>query len=133
MSILSKPLGTKVRFSTYGTVDNVKQFEGEIATTVGGNFHPNYQHAVAQHANIYPTLPEEIKKTTPNDAKAYQYIGLSKADGSLVYIGVPWIVEATIEDVVETIKTITVRSEGVDDSRLRQILEQNNIEVVSIS
>ncbi len=48
---------------------------------------------VAQHANVYPFLPEG----TPNRYDAYPYLKLKLADGSTTAIGIPWVKDETLE------------------------------------
>ncbi len=132
MEIQKKNIGDKVRFSTHGIVDDVKQFEGEIVGFIGGSYHPNKALALTQHSNIYPKLPADVKAVTQNDFKSYNYVVLALADSTQRLIGTPWVVDASIEDVVERIATITVRTQAADGTRLRRILEQAGEDVVAV-
>lgn len=132
--ILTLPRGTTVRFSTYDLVDDTNSFEGVIAGNIAGDYLPLPATALAQHANIYPTLPPEIKLTTPNDYSAYEYLIFKNKNGNVQYIGAPWIIEASVVAILNKQFTIVCRAgDDTDGSYLRRLLEQNRIEVVSIT
>lgn len=122
--------GTNVRLSIYDTIDDRKQFEGEIVGEFKGKAHPFAEQANAHHANIYPSLPEDIKADTPNDYREYLWYIIALEDGSLVRLGRPWIDETSIE-VVEEISAYPtiVNFKDADTKRLRQVLEQAGYQV----
>jgi hypothetical protein len=126
--------GTTVRFSTYDLVDDTNSFEGVIAGTIDGRYLPFPATALAQHANIYPTLPPEIKLTTPNNFAAYEYLIFKNKNGNVQYIGLPWIIEASVVGIMNKQFTVVCRAaDDIDGTYLRRLLEQNRIEVVSIA
>ena len=126
--------GTTVRFSTYDLVDDTNSFEGVIAGTIDGRYLPFPATALAQHANIYPTLPPEIKLTTPNNFAAYEYLIFKNKNGNVQYIGLPWIIEASVVGIMTKQFTVVCRAaDDIDGTYLRRLLEQNRIEVVSIA
>lgn len=126
--------GTTVRFSTYDLVDDTNSFEGVIAGTIDGRYLPFPATALAQHANIYPTLPPEIKLTTPNNFAAYEYVIFKNKNGNVQYIGLPWIIEASVVGIMNKQFTVVCRAaDDIDGTYLRRLLEQNRIEVVSIA
>ena len=126
--------GTTVRFSTYDLVDDTNSFEGVIAGTIDGHYLPFPATALAQHANIYPTLPPEIKLTTPNNFAAYEYLIFKNKNGNVQYIGLPWIIEASVVGIMNKQFTVVCRAaDDIDGTYLRRLLEQNRIEVVSIA
>ena len=126
--------GTTVRFSTYDLVDDANSFEGVIAGTIDGRYLPFPATALAQHANIYPTLPPEIKLTTPNNFAAYEYLIFKNKNGNVQYIGLPWIIEASVVGIMNKQFTVVCRAaDDIDGTYLRRLLEQNRIEVVSIA
>lgn len=84
----------------------------------------------AQHANVYRYLPVG----TPNRPQDFDYLLIKTDQGTTTIIGVPWIVEETIE-LVESLK-MTVIIEGVgnnDVERVRACLTQNGYDKISIS
>ena len=126
--------GIIVRFSTYDLVDDTNSFEGVIAGTIDGRYLPFPATALAQHANIYPTLPPEIKLTTPNNFAAYEYLIFKNKNGNVQYIGLPWIIEASVVGIMNKQFTVVCRAaDDIDGTYLRRLLEQNRIEVVSIA
>ena len=126
--------GTTVRFSTYDLVDDTNSFEGVIAGTIDGRYLPFPATALAQHANIYPTLPPEIKLTTPNNFAAYEYVIFKNKNGNVQYNGLPWIIVASVVGIMNKQFTVVCRAaEDIDGTYLRRLLEQNRIEVVSIA
>lgn len=129
---LIKP-GSHVRFSTYDNVENRKSFEGEVVGEFMGKAHPFTAQASTQHANVYPSLPVDVKATTPNDYREYMWITLVSENGGTFQIGKPWIVESTIETVQEVVAYPTiVNFKDADTRRLRAVLEQAGYEVSTI-
>ncbi len=132
--ILTLQKGTTVRFSTYDLVDDTNSFEGVIAGDISGKYLPFPATALAQHANIYPTLPPEIKLTTPNNYAEYDYLIFKNKNGNVQYIGIPWIIEASVVGILNKQFTIVCRAaDDTDGNYLRRLLEQNRVEVVSIT
>jgi hypothetical protein len=90
----------------------------------------NFGDIDAQHANVYRYLPPG----TPNRPQDFDYLLIKTDQGTATIIGVPWIVEETIE-LVEAL-TMTVKIEGVgnnDIERVRACLTQNGYDKISIS
>lgn len=131
--IMDKGLGARVRFSTYGNIGDVNTFEGEIVNIFAGKAHDASTTALAQHANIYPSLPKAVKDITPNDYRQYNFFTILKDDGGQVDIGIPWVNEATVESVVARKCSIVLNNfTDSDGEAVRKILTQNNLEVESI-
>jgi hypothetical protein len=84
----------------------------------------------AMHANVYRYLPAG----TPNRPQDFDYLLIRTDQGTTTIIGVPWIVEETIE-LVESL-TMSVKIENVGNSdieRVRACLTQNGYDKISIS
>jgi hypothetical protein len=126
-------VGSYIRFSTYDNVESRKIFEGEVVMEFKGKAHPLVAQAASQHANIYPSLPSDVKATTPNDYREYMWVTLVSESGGTFQIGKPWIVESTIETVQEVVAYPTiVNFKDADTRRLRAVLEQAGYEVSTI-
>lgn len=90
----------------------------------------NFGDIDALHANVYRYLPSG----TPNRPQDFDYLLIRTDSGTTTVIGVPWIVEETIE-LVESL-TMSVVIEGVgsaDIERVRACLTQNGYDKISIS
>lgn len=57
----------------------------------------------AKHTNLYPLFKH---KGYPDDPNSYGYIRVTKENGSVVYLGIPWIKESSI--IVKERRRITV-------------------------
>lgn len=126
--------GSQIRFSIYGNIGGKKEFTGTVASSAAGEFLPPGTSADINHVNIYPTLPSAVKAVTENAYTAYNYIALSLADKSIVYIGKPWIVETTLMRVVPRVATVTVQGiTDPDGTKLRRVLESNGYSVSSVT
>lgn len=84
----------------------------------------------ALHVNVYPHLPAG----TPNRPQDFDYLLLRTEGGDQTIIGIPWIVDETLE-LVESLK-MNVVIDGVgsaDIERVRACLSQNGYNKISIS
>lgn len=84
----------------------------------------------ALHVNVFPHLPPG----TPNRPQDFDYLLLRTESGDSTIIGIPWIVEETIE-LVESLK-MNVVIDGVGSSdieRVRACLSQNGYNNIAIS
>jgi hypothetical protein len=96
----------------------------------------DYQSALAfadldaLHVNVFPHLPPG----TPNRPQDFDYLWLRTQNGDTTIIGIPWIVEETIE-LVESLKmNITIEDVGsIDIERVRACLSQNGYNKIAIS
>ncbi|BAW19268.1 hypothetical protein [Ralstonia phage RP31] len=84
----------------------------------------------ALHINVFPSLPAG----TPNRPQDFDYLLLRTDGGDSTVIGIPWIIEETIE-LVESLQ-INVVIDGVgsgDLERIRACLSQNGYDKISLS
>lgn len=84
----------------------------------------------AMHANVYRYLPPG----TPNRPQDFDYLLIKTDQGTTTIIGVPWIVEETIELVQALKMTVVIDGVGNNDiERVRACLSQNGFDKISIS
>lgn len=128
-------VGKKYRFSIYGSINGVSNFEGIIASNPLGTYLDPKANGHVNHANIYPALPEEVKVLYPNDNyTSYNYYMLVTDAGNTYYIGEPWINSATIEELTQKIKVIEVIDpDGRSNSELVSLLESRNYSVRTVN
>lgn len=84
----------------------------------------------AIHVNVYPHLPAG----TPNRPQDFDYLLVRTDNGDTTIIGIPWIVDETVE-LVESLR-ITAVIDGVasaDLDRIRACLTQNGYDKISLS
>jgi hypothetical protein len=126
-------IGTTVKFNTYGNIDNVNEFQGEVVGMFAGKNHPFPATAKAQHSNIYPSLPDAVQVVTPNDFRQYNFVTIQLIDGSKVNIGLPWIIDSSLVTVIERSANIVLtKVSDTDAERLRKVLTQAGYEVKSV-
>lgn len=78
-----------------------------------------FSDILGKHVGLSPYLPAG----TPNDYRQYYYAKLQRADDSIHYLGVPWIVESSVEVVVETDILVRIKGKSHDDLlNIRQAL-----------
>lgn len=127
-------MNAKIRFSTYGNVGQRSTFTGTYVGEMFGSVVPNSQVSFVNHNNIYPTLPDSIRAATPNDYTKYPFAIIIIEDGSTLYIGKPWIIETTLELVVNRTAVVEiVNFQDADLITLRKQLEALNRTVGNIS
>lgn len=134
MTIYDIAPGQKLKLSIYGQINAVKNFQGTVAGLVLGSYVPQTADPSINHANIYPTLPAERKEAFQDIYTSYQYIQLIQEDDSVVYIGLPWINDATIEsleDVICDIRLVNFDASRRDELALK--LAQWNFEVKTMT
>lgn len=84
----------------------------------------------ALHINVFPSLPAG----TPNRPQDFEYLLLRTENGDSTVIGIPWIIEETVE-LVESLK-INALIDGVgsaDIERIRACLSQNGYNKITLS
>lgn len=90
----------------------------------------NYGDIDAQHVNVFSYLPAG----TPNRPQDFDYLLLRTSEGTLTVIGVPWIVEETIELVQALKMSVTIDGVGnADVDRVRACLTQNGYNNIAIA
>ena len=84
----------------------------------------------ALHVNIFPHLPSG----TPNRPQDFDYLWIRTQNGDTTIIGIPWIVEETIQ-LVESLKmNVVIDGVGsIDIDRVRACLSQNGYDKTEIS
>ena len=84
----------------------------------------------ALHENVFQYLPSG----TPNRPQDFDYLLLRTDSGATTVIGVPWIIEESIQ-LIESL-TMNVTIEGVstaDGERIRACLSQNGYDKIQIA
>lgn len=121
-----------VSFTVYSAVNGATSFKGVVEGMLSGKIHPFKDEAAAIHSTIYPLLPEALRVIYEDDYRTYNYYAIARDDGSVVYIGEPWINESTITYISEKQRKIIVTGFTGTDADLRLILEQNRVTVKSV-
>lgn len=107
-----------VQFNIYGSMGGRTSVSGTVEGIVKGHRAPKLNEMRAYHASIYQLLPEEIKEVTPNDWRKYDYAMIALSNGDLIYVGLPWIIESTLEEV--TLQGINLQGTGWDKTKLSE-------------
>ena len=85
---------------------------------------------VAEHAAVYATLPTG----TPNDPSAYNYLKVRLPSGTTKILGLPWIIESSIQVVNLGTFTVKIANESANDQQaVIDALTANGFSVVDIS
>lgn len=85
---------------------------------------------VAEHAAVYATLPTG----TPNDPSAYLYVKVRLLSGATKILGLPWIVESSIQEIELGTFTVKVANQSANDqTAILNALAANGFNVVDIS
>lgn len=119
-TIADLPPGSVVSFDTYAVA--VLGTEYKDCTVVchldADTVRALGKDPAAQHANIYPSLPAGV----PNDYTAYYYVKLKMLNGTLTYLGLPWIRKETIKSRQVRRAVYTFEDIGTED--IAEINEQ---------
>lgn len=102
--------GSKIAFSTYGTIGNVSAFSGIFVGAIHGSVVPSSAQAFVNHSNIYPQLPAIVKAATEDNYQHYTYLQVLTVEGNTIYIGIPWIVDTTLVITVNRTVTVTINN-----------------------
>lgn len=85
---------------------------------------------VAEHAAVYATLPTG----TPNDPSAYNYLKVRLPSGATKILGLPWIIESSIEEVNLGTFTLKIANQSANDQQaIINALTANGFNAVDIS
>lgn len=81
-------------------------------------------NAAQMHSQVYPTLPKDL--LVADDYDSYTYVKLKLADGTITYIGDPWIIPTSLTPAGTG--TVVMRWEGVSAEVLQElkIITQKN-------
>lgn len=78
---------------------------------------------MAKHANLYPLFKD---KGYPDDPNSYGYLRVTKENGSVVLLGIPWIKESSVVVKERRRITVDIPDVGINDLALvRAALESN--------
>ena len=116
MSIKAKVvLFETVAFNMYGNVlPNVLQ--GKISGIYDYSSLRKPQEAIANHTNIYPTIPTAIQETVSDNYKDLTYINI-KVDGlDDIELAIEWIIPSTY--VKLNLRSINILLQDVDDNKV---------------
>lgn len=109
-SISNFTIGNKYNFTTYpsvlGTFSEVT-VEGFVNHKAAGL----YIDVPAMHANVFGSIPAGL---CPNDVRQYDFMVLSHPNGTQTAIGLPWINDASIEEVQSKRCIISIENESQD-------------------
>jgi hypothetical protein len=82
----------------------------------------------AEHANILPFLPDP----KPNSPYDYEWLKIKTMDGGTRFIGLPWLVESSIE--VHTTTKFVIELDGIDPLKrplVEEALQSNGFTITS--
>lgn len=127
-------VGKKYNLTIHGTLEGAKDFSGLITGITTGAFLPAVADAGINHANIYPTLPEDVKLTTANDYTTYNFVSLRTDSGTEFYIGLPWILAGSVELVQDVVMDIRLSNfKEADKDMVLKVLQQAGQTVSSMT
>lgn len=89
----------------------------------------SYIDTRAMHIKVYPRLPA----STPDDPTAYSYVKLRTVSGATRVIGMPWIIQESIELVTRSTVVLEIENVSASDQvRIRNALAMNGYTAVNI-
>lgn len=127
-------INSKVKFSIHGAINNISTIEGRVVGLLIGKWLPPGNNALINHANIYPTLPVDVRNMYDDVYSSYNYYHIVTDNGQHYYIGTIWIKEKTI--VTATNRSLLVKLSDYNDAtdkRIRMVLESEGYHISSIS
>jgi hypothetical protein len=128
--------GLKMSFNTYGSVNGATVFSGTVTGTNLGSAVPVQDEIRANHTTIWQDIPESVRSKYDDNYRTYVYYSILKADGTTVYVGEPWIIEATVSEITEKELNITIAPfDGtiLTQEDIRLFFESNGLRVQSMS
>jgi hypothetical protein len=83
----------------------------------------------AMHASVYSTLPQGV----PNDPSQYSYLKLLLANGQTTVVGIPWIIDSSLQAASTSSIVFTVNNVSPSDqNKIIQALAANGYTAVSM-
>lgn len=93
------------------------KFDAETAISLGCDVR-------SKHMNIYPLIKN--KPGVTNDPDSYEYIRVRKVNGEQVILGIPWIMESSIQLIERRNISVIIQDVGQKDVGLvKAALESN--------
>ena len=127
-------IGDDIQCSLYSEVNGSTSIVGKVAGIIIPSALPVDSTAPADHINIYPALPDSVKSKYDNDYRSYNYLAILAVDGHTSYIGLPWIVEASLIRSDLTYGTVTLANfRDVDAASIKALLQANGYVVVDVT
>lgn len=123
-----------VSLTLYGLVNGSATVTGTIVSVVSSQGLPPGNNAGVNHTNIYRDLPQTVKDVTLDDYTSYQYMGIKLANGGIIYIGMPWVIQGSITITVVRTAIITIADfRDADAVAVSNLLKANGYTVSSTS
>jgi len=125
------PFGAVVSFEVYPAQMLGNEFNNaKVLAIVDADTAKFWIDPVAQHANVYATLPPN---TVPDKFDSYLYVKLKLASGMTTAVGLPWIRKESLK--IATTRKVLITVENVspeDDGKLLKALSSNGFTAAAI-
>ncbi len=133
MSITTNDHGRIVNFSVYPSAILGSDFtNAKVLCVIDADTASAFMDVQAMHANVAATLPAGFNH--PGAYNTYNYVRLQLAGGQRVVIGLPWIIESTIEWQENLKYVIEVNNVNAGDlPMLRNALLANGFNDITIT
>lgn len=124
-------MGSTIECTTHGTVNGKMQHVGTVVGISFGDANPAHAGSAVYHTRIYPSLPEAVRESIEDNHNSYSYIVLKSEDGTLIWLGIPWI--ATFENSTTLVRTFAVLgSDELSSARIIQDLKLMGYKAVEV-
>lgn len=124
--------GQKLQVLLVANMGGKRDFTGKYVGMVTAMAVPSVNSVNVIHQNMWPAIPDEIKTTISDNYRSYQYIVLEQDDGTLLYIGTPWIIAEAVVVVGTYTAVLTISPLPTDSvTELKAIMEANGYTVTN--
>lgn len=119
-------LGQTISFEVYPSAIIGTKFQNAIVRGLVDHSGVTEFNPAVMHANVYPSIPTG---KIVDDFRKYNYLRLELPNGSTVFVGLPWIIESTVQVISNQDLVITIPKYGDHEKReyIRRMLLNNSI------
>ena len=119
-------LGQTISFEVYPSAIIGTKFQNAIVRGLVDHSGVTEFNPAVMHANVYPSIPAG---KIVDDFRKYNYLRLELPSGSTVFVGLPWIIESTVQVISNQDLVITIPKYGDYEKReyIRRMLLNNSI------
>ena len=109
IAVADVKIGDVITLTAHGTNALPNIIDAEVLSITSGTALRSPVDASTAHANVYPTLPQNVKELFRDDFQSYNYLVLRRSDDTIVEYGFPWIVTSTLTRKDRKTGTVTIR------------------------
>ena len=119
-------LGQTISFEVYPSAVIGTKYQNAIVRGIVDHSGVTEFNPAVMHSNVFPTIPAG---KIVDDFRKYNYLRLELPNGNTVFVGMPWIIENTVQILSNQDLVITINNYGSHENQefVKRMLLNNGI------